>query len=118
MTEEFKIDTVSIILSEMLKESRKSNISNADFLQLSDKYAERIVKLFVIPVVCESTDDWKKPLIDRVKYDLRRYTELTKRMNELIHVCESEADFSGKKEAEIKRNCYNKFVNDLNLLVG
>jgi hypothetical protein len=62
--------------------------------------------------------DWKKPLIDRCKYELRRYTELAKRMNELMHECNSEADYSGAKEAEIKRNCYNRFVNDLKQLVS
>lgn len=62
--------------------------------------------------------DWKKPLIDRVKYDLRRYTELAKRMDELMHECNIEADYSGAKEAEIKRNCYNRFVNDLKQLVS
>jgi hypothetical protein len=61
--------------------------------------------------------DWKRPLIDRVKYDLRRYTELAKRMDELMHECNLEADYSGAKEAKIKRNCYNKFVNDLKQLV-
>ena len=60
--------------------------------------------------------DWKKPLIDRCKYELRRYTELAKRMDELMHECNLEADYVGAKEAEIKRNCYNRFVNDLKLL--
>jgi hypothetical protein len=60
--------------------------------------------------------DWKKPLIDRCKYELRRYTELAKRMDELMHECNLEADYSGAKEAEIKRNCYNRFVNDLKQL--
>lgn len=62
--------------------------------------------------------DLKKPLIDRVKYELRRYTELAKRMDELIHECNLEADYSGAKEAEIKRNCYNRFINDLKQLVS
>jgi hypothetical protein len=61
---------------------------------------------------------WKKPLIDRVKYDLRRYTELAKRMDELMHEYNLEADYSGAREAEIKRNCYNKFVNDLKQLIS
>jgi len=62
--------------------------------------------------------DWKKPLIDRVKYDLRRYTELAKRMDELMHECNLEANYVDAKEAEIKRNCYNRFVNDLKQLVS
>lgn len=70
-----------------------------------------------LDAVSDSTD-WKKPLIDRVKYDLRRYTELAKRMDELMHECNLEADYSGAKEAEIKRNCYNRFVNDLKQLVS
>ena len=70
-----------------------------------------------IAAVSGSTD-WKKPLIDRVKYDLRRYTELAKRMDELMHECNLESDYSGAKEAEIKRNCYNRFVNDLKQLVS
>lgn len=70
-----------------------------------------------IGAVSGSTD-WKKPLIDRVKYELRRYTELVKRMDELMHECNLEADYSGAKEAEIKRNCYNRFVNDLKQLVS
>lgn len=61
--------------------------------------------------------DWKKPLIDRVKYDLRRYTELAKRMDELMHEYNLEANYVDAKEAEIKRNCYNRFVNDLKQLV-
>lgn len=59
---------------------------------------------------------WKKPLIDRCKYELRRYIELAKRMDELMHECNLEADYVGAKEAEIKRNCYNRFVNDLKQL--
>ena len=51
MTEKYKIDTVSIILSEMLKESREQNITKGDFHKLPNKYAERIVKLFSIPDV-------------------------------------------------------------------
>jgi hypothetical protein len=62
--------------------------------------------------------DWKKPLINRVKYELRRYTELAKRMDELMHECNLKADYSGAKEAEIKRNCYNRFVNDLKQLAS
>ena len=62
--------------------------------------------------------DWKKPLIDRCKYELRRYTELAKRMDELMHECNIEADYVGEKQAEIKRNCYNRFVNDLKQLVS
>lgn len=62
--------------------------------------------------------DWKKPIIDRVEYDLRRYTELARRMDELMHECILDADFFGAKEAEIKRNCYNRFVNDLKQLVS
>lgn len=70
-----------------------------------------------IGAVSGSTD-WKKPLIDRIKYELRIYTELAKRMDELMHECNLEADYSGAKEAEIKRNCYNRFVNDLKQLVS
>ena len=70
-----------------------------------------------IGAVSGSTD-LKKPLIDRVKYELRRYTELAKRMDELMHECDLEADYSVAKEAEIKRNCYNRFVNDLKQLVS
>ena len=62
--------------------------------------------------------DCKKPLIDRCKYELRRYTELAKRMDELMHECYFVADHYGAKEAEIKRNCYNRFVNDLKQLVS
>ena len=65
-----------------------------------------------------SSTEWKNPLIDRVKYDLRRYTQLTKRMDELMHECNLEADYSGAKEAEIKRNCYNRVVNDLKQLLS
>ena len=54
MTEQYKIDTVSIILSEMLKESREQNITKGDFHKLPNKYAERIVKLFSIPDVSSS----------------------------------------------------------------
>lgn len=60
--------------------------------------------------------DWKKPLIDRCKYELRRYTELAKRMNKLMHEYNLDADYVGAKESEIKRNCYNMFVNDLKKL--
>ena len=74
-------------------------------------------KPFCLGAVSISTD-WKKPLIDRVKYELRRYTELAKRMDELMNECNLEADYSGAKEAEIKRNCYNRFVNDLKQLVS
>jgi hypothetical protein len=51
MTQEFKKNTVSILLSEMLKKSRETNITKGQFWQLSDEYAERIVKLFAIPDV-------------------------------------------------------------------
>ena len=74
-------------------------------------------KAFSQDAVSGSTD-WRKPLIDRVKYDLRRYTELAKRMDELMHECNLEADYTGAKEAEIKRNCYNRFVNDLKQLAS
>lgn len=76
-----------------------------------NKEVEQQVKNLNIPA-------WKKPLIDRVKYELRRYTELAKRMDELMHECNLEADYSGTKEAEIKRNCYNRFVNNLKQLVS
>jgi len=72
---------------------------------------------FLVGAVSGSTD-WKKPLIDRIKYELRIYTELAKRMDELMHECNLEADYSGAKEAEIKRNCYNRFVNDLKQLAS
>ena len=70
-----------------------------------------------IDAVSGSTDR-KKPLIDRVKYELRRYTELAKRMDELMNECNLEADYLGAKESEIKRNCYNRFVNDLKQLAS
>lgn len=54
MTEEYKIDTVAIILAEMLKESRKDGITKGEFHKLPQKYAERLVKLFAIPVVSGS----------------------------------------------------------------
>ena len=57
MTEEYKIDTVSIILSEMLKESRNEEITKGEFWKLPNKYAERIVKLFAIPDVIKSVCD-------------------------------------------------------------
>lgn len=60
--------------------------------------------------------EWKKPLIDRVKYELRRYAALAKRMDKLMQKYNLNTDYSGAKEAEIKRNCYNKFVNDLKQL--
>jgi len=60
--------------------------------------------------------DWKKPLIDRCKYELRLYTELAKRMDELMHEYDLDANYKGAKEAEIKRNCYNSFVNVLKKL--
>jgi hypothetical protein len=62
--------------------------------------------------------DWKKPLIDRCKYELRRYEELAKRMDELMHEFNLEEDYTLAKEAEIRRNCYNRFVNDLKQLVS
>ena len=68
--------------------------------------------------VIYGSTDWKKPLIDRCKYELRRYSELAKRMDELMHECNLAADYVGAKEAEIKRNCYNRFVNDLKQLVS
>lgn len=71
-----------------------------------------------IPVVSNSASDWRKPLIDRVKYELRKYTELAKRMNELLDECNLEAKYDEAREAEIKRNCYNKIVNDLKLLAS
>ena len=51
MTEQYKIDTVAIILAEMLKESREEDITKGEFHKLPNNYAERIVKLFAIPVV-------------------------------------------------------------------
>jgi len=66
----------------------------------------------------ERSTYWKKPLIDRCKYELRRYTELAKRMDELMHECNLQADYVKAKEAEIKKNCYNRFVNDLRQLLS
>ena len=72
----------------------------------------------VLPCVSGSTSDWKKPLIDRVKYELRKYTELAKRMDELLDEYNLEAKYDEAREAEIKRNCYNRIVNDLKLLAS
>jgi hypothetical protein len=72
----------------------------------------------VLPCVSGSDSDWRKPLIDRVKYELRKYTELAKRMDELLDECNLEAKYDEAREAEIKRNCYNKIVNDLKLLAS
>lgn len=72
----------------------------------------------VLPYVSGSTSNWRKPLIDRVKYELRKYTELAKRMDELLDECNLEAKYDEAREAEIKRNCYNKIVNDLKLLAS
>jgi hypothetical protein len=66
----------------------------------------------------EKQNAWKKSLIDRCKYELRQYKELAKRMDELMCECNLKADYVGAKEAEIKRNCYNRFVNDLIRLVS
>ena len=54
MTEEYKTDTVAIILAEMLKESRNNEITKGEFHKLPQKYADRLVKLFAIPVVSGS----------------------------------------------------------------
>lgn len=51
MTEQYKIDTVAIILAEMLKESRRDEITRGEFHKLPTNYAERLVKLFSIPDV-------------------------------------------------------------------
>ena len=56
MTEEYKIDTVAIILAEMLKESRKDEITKGEFYKLPQKYAERLVKLFAIPDVSKQSE--------------------------------------------------------------
>ena len=72
----------------------------------------------VLPCVNGTASDWKKPLIDRVKYELRKYIELAKRMDELLDECNLEAKYDEAREAEIKRNCYNKIVNDLKLLAS
>lgn len=60
--------------------------------------------------------DWKKPLIDRVKYELRTYTELAKRMDELMRQYILEGKHDEAKEVEIKRYCYIKFVDVLKRL--
>lgn len=62
--------------------------------------------------------DWKKPLIDRIKYELKKYTNLTERMQELTQECNLKGDYAGAKEAEIKGNCYKKIVNDLKQLAS
>lgn len=72
---------------------------------------------FGIGAVSGSTD-CRKQLIDRCKYELITYIELARRMDELMHECNLEADYNGAKEAEIKRNCYNRFVNTLEQLCG
>ena len=66
--------------------------------------------------VSDSASSWRKPLIDRAKYELRRYTELAKRMDELLNELVLKADYQGAREAEIKRNCYNRIVYDLKSL--
>lgn len=60
----------------------------------------------------------KKPLIDRVNYEIKRYNELAKRMDELLNEKNLEADYSAAREVEIKRNCYNQFVKDLKNLIS
>lgn len=72
----------------------------------------------VLPCVGDSASNWRKPLIDRVKYDLRRYTELAKRMDELLDEYNLDGKYDEAREVEIKRNCYKKIVNDLKLLVS
>lgn len=60
----------------------------------------------------------KKPLIDRVNYEIKRYNELAKRMDELLNEKNLEADYSAAREVEIKRNCYNQFIKDLKNLIS
>lgn len=60
----------------------------------------------------------KKQIIDKLKYELRRYAELANRMEELMQERNFEADYIAAKEAEIKRDCYNKFIRDLNRLIN
>ncbi len=50
MKQEFKEDTVNIILNEMFTEGRKT-LSQSEFDKITKKYAKRIVKLFAIPNV-------------------------------------------------------------------
>lgn len=59
-----------------------------------------------------------KPIIDRVNYEIRRYSELAKRMDELSHEYGLNAKYQEAKDAEIKRNCYNQFVKDLKNLIS
>lgn len=60
----------------------------------------------------------KKPLIDQVKYELRKYEDLKNRMDDLMHESGLKADYNAAKEAEIKRNCYNMIVSDLKKLAN
>jgi hypothetical protein len=55
MTQEFKEDTVNIILNEMFNEGRKT-LSQSEFDAITKKYAARIVKLFAIPDVSEQRE--------------------------------------------------------------
>lgn len=88
-----------------------------EFISVMDESTEQQVKNCIVTDVNNSDPNIKKPLIDRVKYELKRYTELKNRMDELMHERSLAANYSGAEEAEIRRNCYNGIIKDLKLLV-
>lgn len=59
-----------------------------------------------------------KPIVDRVNYEIKRYSELAARMDELMHEYGLDEKYQAFREAEIKRNCYNQFVKDLKNLIS
>lgn len=63
-------------------------------------------------------NELRQPIKELVKkYELKSYTELAKRMDDLMHECNLNADYNGAKEAKIKRNCYNRVVKTLKRII-
>jgi len=60
----------------------------------------------------------EKCLAKRVKDEIQRYIKLVERMDELVNERNLELDYKCAKEYEIKRDCYNKVVNNLTQLLS
>lgn len=65
----------------------------------------------------ENETSCRKSIVNQIKYLLRSYTELDKRMLDLKNEYKSEKNYRKAKEASIKKNSYYRFIKNLNSLL-
>lgn len=68
------------------------------------------------PPECE-TAYRRRSMIERIAYELGKYTDLARRMDDLMNELISNGDYTNAKYAGFKRNCYKEIVNDLGQLI-